>query len=242
MLALPVATAYLNGEAFMQATGLDANIVVGRSLRAGASMLLVLASFFLIALALCARLILGLGLNVYERRRVTSVLFSAPTSQRSVWKRPEIAQLLLPAPVAAAARTEPQQPRELADALAREAAAMSGERKRELERIAEEGRRLASELEALDADIARLARDADPDEVARLSQHLAALGPESASEGDERRQMRRLLSEQAGLLAQLIERLAQTRARRDERAQALRELWRGARTEAARTLTRVSEV
>jgi len=203
--------------------------------------LAVLLPLALLSLALCARHVLAMGLDVYQRRRITSILLSQPTSQRSVWKRPELARVLLPSPPRATGPTEPRLPREFADALARDAAAVTGERRRELERVAEEARGLVTELEAMDAEIARIARDADPEEAAHLRQRLEALGPESEAEGEERRQMRRLLSEQAGLLAKVAERVEQARARRDERAQALRELWRSARTEAARTLTRAGE-
>jgi serine/threonine-protein kinase len=192
----------------------------------GAAVLLSLV-FAGVVLACCAWRVLGLGLDPYQRRRVTSILMTYPTSLRAVWKRPEIARLLLPPRLAGSAPTEPQLPREIADALARETPAR-----------AEEARALAAELEALDAEIARLASDGDPDEAARLRQRLAALGPESAQEGEERRAMRRLLNEQAGLLERVAARLSEARARRDARAEALRSLWRAAHAEASATRTR----
>jgi len=219
--------------------GVPVGVLPMLNLLAGA--LVVLVALALVSLAFCARQVLALGLDVYQRRRVTSILLSQPTAKRSVWKRPEVARLLLAAPAASATPREPRLPREFAEALAREASARTGEARRELERAVDQARAIATELEALDAETARLMRDADPEEAARLRQRLEALGPESPHEGEERRQLRRLLSEQAGLLARVAERVEQARGRRDERAQALRELWRSARTEAARTLTRAGE-
>jgi hypothetical protein len=191
----------------------------------------------LLSLALCARHVLSLKLEVFERRRVTSVLLSRPTARRSIWKRPEIARLLLPPDVATPAPTEPRLPREFADALAREAASGDPASRKELEAAAGDARALVEEIEALDAEIARLAGDADPEEAARVQQRLDALGPESEVEGDERRSLRRLLAEQKHLLDKVGERLAQARARRDERADALRELWRRSRADATATRT-----
>jgi hypothetical protein len=198
-----------------------------------------LALLALVSLALCARHVLGLGLDVYQRRRVTSILLSQPTAQRSVWKRPEIARILLPPPAQTGAATEPRLPREFAEALAREAAARTDQARAELESAAHEAWAIAAELEALDTEIARLSRDTDPEEAARLDQRLEALGPESEAEDGDRRQMRRLVTEQAGLLAKVAERLEQARGRRAERTEALRALWRRARAEAAPTFTRV---
>lgn len=200
--------------------------------------LAVLVTLALVSLAACARHVLALRLDVYQRRRVTSILLSQPTARRSVWKRPENARLLLPPPSPAAALTEPRLPAEIALALARQAAVETGEARRVLEQAAGEARTLASELERLDAEIASLGVDADPAEAARLRQRLEALGTESADEADERRRMRRLLAEQAGLQAQIAERLDAARARRIECQEALRQLWRGARTDAAATATR----
>jgi hypothetical protein len=49
--------------------------------------------------------------------------------------------------------------------------------------------------------------------------------------------MRRLLSEQASLLARVSEQLLAARERRAQRLQELRDLWRQSRSEAAPTLT-----
>jgi predicted Ser/Thr protein kinase len=179
-------------------------------------------------LAWCARDVLALGLDAYQRRRLTSVLLTHPTSARAAWRRPELARLLSPAPAQPGTPTEPRLPSEFAEAIGH--AADPG--------AASEARALVAELEALDAEIERLGREADPDEAARLRQRLQALGPEAPSEGDERRQMRRLLTEQAGLLAKVAERLEQARSRRAERSEELRDLWRRARVEAAPTFTR----
>jgi hypothetical protein len=182
----------------------------------------------LVSLGLCARHVLSLGFDVYKRRRVTSALLSQPTMLRSIWKRPEYAGLLLPAPVAASARTEPRLPREYASWFEREAAAATGAARVALERAAADARALAAERDALDPEIARLAKDADTSELERLRWRVEQLGPQSEAEGEERRRLRRLLAEQVDLLENVAERLREARARKEEKARALRDLWRRA--------------
>ena len=190
-----------------------------------ASLLLLLVA--LAALAFGSRHVLALGDDVYTRRLVASALISGPTAQRSLWKKPEVARALLAAAAArGAVPAEPSLPRDYASAIA----SAGGP--------AAEAAALVAEIAGLDAEIARLVADADPDESARSRQRLDALGAESAQEGEERRQRRRLLEEQLELAARVESRIRDARARREDRLEALRALWRTARsTGAAGTAT-----
>lgn len=171
----------------------------------------------LVGLAFGPRHVFPLGYDVYTRRVVASALMSGPTSRRSVWKKPEVARALLSAESASPeGPSEPRQPRDYALAIARAGGPVA------------EAEAVVREIAALDNEIGGLAADADAEEAARQAQRLADLGPESAEDGEERRQRRRLLQEQLALTVRVEERLRALRERRTERLQALRALWRGA--------------
>jgi serine/threonine protein kinase len=193
---------------------------------------LVLLLALVVSLGFGARHVLALGYDLYTRRLVASALMSGPTARRALWKKPEVARALLP-PRAAAPElaSEPRLPREYASAIARV-------------RGAGEAEALVTEIAAIDAEIERLAADADPQEAERLRQKLDLLGAEAAEDGDERKQRRRLLREQLDLVAKVEARLAEARARRESRLDALREMWRSATTPAGGgtgTATRTAE-
>lgn len=172
-----------------------------------------------LALAPGARHVLALGYDVYTRRLVASALISGPTARRALWKKPEVARALLPVQLGrAGSRPEPQLPRDFASAIAQAGGA------------AAEAEALVGEIAALDAEIQRLAADADPEDAARQRQRLEALGPASPEDSYERRQRRRLLEEQIDLAAKVESRLESARTRRTEHLQALRALWRAAVT------------
>jgi hypothetical protein len=182
--------------------------------------LLVLA--IIASLALGARHVLALGYDIYTRRLVASALLSGPTARRALWKKPVVARALLPATAAGGdATAEPQSARDYASAIARAGGATG------------EAEALAAEIAALDAEIARLAADADAEEAARLREKLMALGSEAPDEGDERRERRRLLKEELELAARVESRLEEARGRRQARLHALRELWRSVTPPAA---------
>jgi hypothetical protein len=181
--------------------------------------LLALVATVVASLAFGARHVLGLGYDTYTRRVVASALLSGPTAQRSLWRRAEVARALLPAAREHEATPhEPSTPRDYATAIAKARGAAAEA----------EAEALLAEIGRLDSELARLAADADPEEAARNRQRLDALGSESVEEGEERRQRRRLLREQLELAARVETRLKETQARRDDRLEALRSLWRAA--------------
>jgi hypothetical protein len=179
-------------------------------------------SAFLVLIALgslpfAARQVLALGYDVYTRRLVASALLSGPTAQRSLWRKPEVSRALLPPRATPAAEVpEPSAPRDYASAIVRADGARA------------EAESLVAEIAQLDAEVERLAADDDPNELAQQRERLAALGPADDAEGEERRQRRRQLEEQIALAARVQARLEAARARRAERLEFLRSLWRAA--------------
>jgi hypothetical protein len=172
----------------------------------------------------CARMVRSRGFDTYTLRRVANALLVGPTSNRALWKRPELSRLLLP--VRAPGPPEPQTASEYLSAISRAAGRLAGAR-RELGLVAvERGRQLHGEAQALDREAGRLAREADPAEVARLEARLAQAAAEPG-EGEDERRMRQLLQDQRDVLIRLQLRREDAEARRDQALQALRELWHG---------------
>jgi hypothetical protein len=90
------------------------------------------------------------------------------------------------------------------------------------------GRELKDQIARLDGEIARLRRDANPSEAERLAERLTALGPETAGEPEDRRQLRELIRRQGDLMTGFAAQLASVEARRAELQGLLRRLWEGA--------------
>jgi hypothetical protein len=87
---------------------------------------------------------------------------------------------------------------------------------------------LAGAIVLLDVEIANLASNADPTERERLEARLTTLGPAPPDEAEARRQMRELLQKQLDLLRGFESPLEGLRARRAQRFELLRALWREA--------------
>ena len=122
---------------------------------------------------------------------------------------------------------EPQTPTEYVSAISRSAGKLAGGcRELGLQAVGV-GRRLQEDVHALDREVARLAREVDPAEIARLEARLARGAVVEPGEGEDERQMRKLLQDQRDVLLRLRLRVEEAQARRDQRLQALRELWQG---------------
>jgi hypothetical protein len=121
---------------------------------------------------------------------------------------------------------DPQTASEYLSAISRAAGRLTGARRELGLEAVELGRRLHEDAQALAREAARLHREADPAEVARLEGRLARAesGP---GEDEDEQQMRRLLHDQRDVLLRLQARLEEAQARRDQRLEALRELWQG---------------
>jgi hypothetical protein len=152
-----------------------------------------------------------------------SRLFVEPTWRPGFWRKPQIAALLAPVgkPRGGGASSEHQGPHDLLRRIAQAVQDLTDAARPAGARAVEIARALVSRIDALDREIARAKQEFDSGEVERIDVRLRALGPEEEDEGDERRQMRRLLVQQRDLAAQWAGRL---QARASERSSALRAL------------------
>lgn len=157
-----------HGASFKAKTGLDDAQVLDPAVRSVALVFPPLAVMAVVSLALGARYVFALRLDRFRHRLVSSALISHPTSRRAYWKRPDLARALLPLPATAKTRPpEPRTPQEYVAALVSQASRATGPAGAEAEEAVSTARRLAGEIEGLDAEMARVSRDADLEESAR---------------------------------------------------------------------------
>jgi len=182
------------------------------------------------------------GLTVIEAGRFGFT----PTMRREFWRKPKYAALLLPPAGRAVARgVEPRSPEEYAQAIRDLVGQLPSGTQATVSEAADAGRQLLGTLAALDAELAKLAQDADPQELEAVEAKLRALGPEAADEGDVRRQKRALLVPQRDLLRQLGRRLAEVTDRRARLLDLMRTMWLQVatlRAEAAHDTLAVTEI
>jgi len=110
---------------------------------------------------------------------------------------------------------------------------------------ADAARQLLGTVAALDAELAKLAQDADPQELEAVEAKLRALGPETPDEGNVRRQKRAVLVPQRKLLRALNQRLADATDRRARLLDLMRTMWLQVatlRAEAAHDTLAVTEI
>lgn len=151
----------------------------------------------------------------------------SPTSKLDIWRKPKYAALLLPASVEQGARVggaEPQSPGEFIRAIADTSSMLSGPARELGSEALTAARQAADALLKLDAEIALLARDANPGEIASLDQKLAALG-EPVTDGPSRHELRQMLTSQSDLLKRLATQLAVAVRDRERVLDLLRTLW-----------------
>jgi len=180
-------------------------------------------------------------------RREVGLLTSAPMADRAFWRKPKFAALLLP-PAGRAALARPAEPRS-PDGYAQAIHDLVGElpsgTQATVSEAADAARQLLGTLAALDAELAKLAQDADPKELETVEARLRALGPEASEEGEARRQKRALLAGQRDLLRHLDQRLAEVTERRARLVDLLRTMWlqiATLRAEAAHDTMAVTEI
>ena len=175
------------------------------------------------------------------------LLVSVSSMQAAFWNRPKFAALLLP-PAGRAKTTqgsEPRSPDEYAHAIRDLVAQLPSGTQATVSQAADAARQLLGTLAALDAELARLAQDADPQELEAIQVKLRALGAETPDEGDVRRQKRALLVPQRDLLLQLGRRMAEVTDRRTRLLDLLRTMWLQVatlRAEAAHDTLAVTEI
>jgi hypothetical protein len=179
-LTVALATAILGG-AFLMAAASPRAAALDLNGPAWAVALALLAASALAALvslggqAVIAGRVLRLGLEPYPRRRLARALLYGPTSDRLLWKRPDVAAFLRHGV------SEPRTPQELARAIEARGPATAAEQARNLLAAAEEAIRAEQQLQKarplLEGQQALAARvDADLSEArARQQQCLDAL-------------------------------------------------------------------
>ncbi|HWA41297.1 MAG TPA: protein kinase, partial [Gemmatimonadales bacterium] len=149
---------------------------------------------------------------------VLKLLNASNTS--ALWERPEISRILVPIG-AAGAGGEPKNAAELVARIEGLAAELPGNT---LARDAvDAARRLARALQGLDAELAQIAKDLDPAQLAQVERQLA--GMETGEDTGSRRQMRELLEGQRKLLKQLAAQHEFAERRREHLTGLLQTLW-----------------
>ena len=135
--------------------------------------------------------------------------------------------LLLPPSGALGRRVaEPRSSHEYLQAIVRLAQDLTGPAREVAGNAVAAARELVAATEAIDKEVARLRKDVDSAETGRIEQRLAALGERTEGEGEERREMRELLTKHLDLARRLAARLQEKVALRARLADLLKELWR----------------
>jgi len=170
-----------------------------------------------------------------------------PTGRPELWRNAKFAALLLPPPgrAAVARPAEPRSPEEYAQAIRDLVGQLPSGTQATVSEAADAARQLLGTLAALDAELAKLAQDADPQELETVETKLRALGPETTDEGDVRRQKRAALVPQRDLLRALNQRLAEATDRRARLLDLMRTMWlqlANLRAEAAHDTLAVTEI
>jgi len=183
------------------------------------------------------------GLGFHER----TVVAQSPTWKLDFWRKPKFAALLLPPPGRAitARPAEPRSPDEYARAIRDLVGQLPSGLQVTVSEAADAVSQLLDTVAALDAELAKLAQDADPQELEAVEAKLRALGPETPGEDDVRRQKRAVLVPQRELLRALNQRLAAVAERRARLVDLLRTMWLQVatlRAEAARDTLAVTEI
>ena len=164
-----------------------------------------------------------LGSRLADPEQATRPLLE-PTGRSAFWRREPFASLLEPEALPAASSV-PRTPEAYLAALARQVEALPSDLRALGQEALAAVRALDEALRHVEEQTTLLARDADPEERARLEARLAALGPFSPEEPPERREMRTLLERQLGLLRGLAARVEQAERERGQRLERMRRLW-----------------
>ncbi len=177
---------------------------------------------------LLVAMIVGASTWLWRRRGLAisdvAMLLVAPTIGVRFWGRPQISALLT-RPLGQAAACEPEQaqtPHDYLRSISDAAELLTGPARALGSDAVAAARQVVSTIEALDKEIAMLARDADTAEISRLEQRLSALGERADDDDDQ--QMRKLLESQLELLLRLRARLEGATADRAHRLGMLRTL------------------
>jgi hypothetical protein len=157
---------------------------------------------------------IGFALNDASR------LLFGPTVGTSFWSQPHISAVLVTRPDAgpACATDLPETVRAMLHAIEDAAARLGGRDREDGSNAADAAREVVNAIEHLDGEIESIARDANPEDLARLERRLIEMGE---TQPDARRHLEeyaRIMRGQADLVE--VKRLA-----RDEAADTLRAIW-----------------
>ena len=152
------------------------------------------------------------------------MLGTASTTHPSLWKQSWAARVLSSS--APAASIEPTSPAALAREVANVRAQLPAALRGHLSDADNAAVALAAAIDALDNEIASLARSFDQQELQRLESRLVALGEARSSESEGQREMRQLYSSQLELLKRLSRQSQELSAQRARYMELLRMLWR----------------
>ena len=201
-----------------------------------------------LSVILCARILRSRGLDTYDLQRISRAVVTGSTSDRRIWKRPEVAALLLPAPGSTRTPTgHPRSPAEYRDGMAALAERLRPAHAGLASQVLSAGRRVLAALADANEESARLEREVNPEEEQRLEDRLATLG-DTGGEDTDAAEMKRLVAQQLELVRRLAARREEAVARRRSLGEDLDRLWsalvRAASatgTEAAHALERLQE-
>jgi hypothetical protein len=155
------------------------------------------------------------------------VALNKSTGNITFWKNPRYSRILLPPSEerADSARSEPQTPQAYLRAVLDTVQELDEAAREIASDAADVGRQLMDSIQAVEREIQRLSRDADPSEIAKLEQKLQALGDPEDGEPDEERQLRELTQTQLDLTRRLAERLHAAKQRHRSLVGLLKTLW-----------------
>ena len=160
-----------------------------------------------------------LGFNFETAMR----LMTKPTWNNAFWKRPEIAALLSRGSRGPEPR-QPGSPAETAAEIRRLAQALPAPHGTLGSEAARRAAEIAARVARMDEELAALAAEVRPADLAIAEKKLGDLGVERVGEPEVRRAIRAMHEQQIGILRRLTGQLEEAQARRDELAGMLRTL------------------
>ncbi|HVT44567.1 MAG TPA: hypothetical protein VMT00_09265, partial [Thermoanaerobaculia bacterium] len=152
---------------------------------------------------------------------VNRVMMSVPPSRTGFWARPHIAAILAPAAKEISRGTG--SPHEQLQTILRQGDELTGSLRPLGAQAAVAARQLVASIDALDREIAGLARNLEPGEEERLAGKIEALSASSTS-AETSAPMRGLLEKQLELIRDLAERMEAAKEKKGRRVEMLRTL------------------
>lgn len=160
----------------------------------------------------------------YARERASRALLLGPTSDKRPWRRPEMARVLAPA----AAGFRPESPQAMAAAIVLVSRDLEGEARRVASDAGKVAQRLLDAIGDLDREIARRRVEFRTDDKQALAARIRSLEAEVGGQDEQRRELRRLLEGQLGLIERAEARVVAAEASKARVTGTMRSLWSAA--------------